>query len=292
MAPTLAQTQKGYASLFDNAKITKPADAAKLADRMHADSVRTRHEAIEAEIGTPWFFSCALHVRESNLAFGTHLHCGDSLKARTYHVPKGRPKAEPRSGHLPYTWEESAVDALTMPGKQFQQFKGKWTLELMLFCSEGYNGWGYLRKGNSPYIWSWTDQYHGGKYVSDGVYSASAWDVQPGVVAMYKALADKDPAVRSAIAHRAGRDEPLPKPAEQNATRKERNVTKGGGAGAAAGGASTASTTKDGSVGHLVWSVAEYTLIGVGVAVAIIGAVFLVRKTQAARARWEQLKGV
>ena len=51
-----------------------------------------------------------------------------------------------------------------------------WSVERMLYECEKYNGWGYLKRGPSPYLWSWTNIYRGGKYVEDGVYSASAWD--------------------------------------------------------------------------------------------------------------------
>src|SRR6516225_9299775 len=51
------------------------------------------------------------------------------------------------------------------------------------------DGWGYLKRGNSPYLWSWTSEYHGGKYVRDGVYDANHWDAQAGCVALLKALA-------------------------------------------------------------------------------------------------------
>lgn len=287
MAPTLQQTEKGYAAMFDAAVITKPDPAAKLADRMRANE--TRYDTIvEAIPGMPWIFPAALHVRESDLNFKTHLHCGDSLNARTHHVPAGRPKADPKSGHMPYTFEESAIDALTMPGKAYHKIgAANWTVEMMLFLSEGYNGWGYLGKGNSPYVWSWTNLYNGGKYVADHVFNPNAWDTQPGVVAMYKALAIKDPKVAALLTHRAGKNDPLPKPAENEATRKERNTTIGGAAGGAAGTAGKATTEQP----TIVHSVIFHTAIGVGVAIAIIGAILLVRKTMAVRARWEQLKG-
>jgi peptidoglycan hydrolase-like protein with peptidoglycan-binding domain len=56
---------------------------------------------------------------------------------------------------------------------------------------EAYNGWGYFYRGaNSAYVWSWTSQYSSGKFVSDGKWSATAVDQQPGCAAMLRGLID------------------------------------------------------------------------------------------------------
>ena len=60
----------------------------------------------------PWYVVGLIHTMESSGNFAAHLHNGDPLSARTTHVPAGRPKA----GAPPFTWEESATDALTMQG--------------------------------------------------------------------------------------------------------------------------------------------------------------------------------
>ncbi len=53
--------------------------------------------------------------------------------------------------------------------------------------AEHYNGLGYRNKGlASPYVWSGTTTYKGGKYVADGQFSASAFDKQLGVAVMLK----------------------------------------------------------------------------------------------------------
>jgi lysozyme family protein len=55
--------------------------------------------------------------------------------------------------------------------------------------AEYYNGLGYsYRDKPSPYVWSGTDQYKRGKYVSDGRYSAWAKDGQLGVVVMIQGI--------------------------------------------------------------------------------------------------------
>jgi lysozyme family protein len=51
--------------------------------------------------------------------------------------------------------------------------------------AERFNGMGYRQKGvASPYVWSGTDQYSGGKYVKDGVYDPNYRDQQLGVAVL------------------------------------------------------------------------------------------------------------
>jgi len=124
---------------------------------------------------------------ESSFNFGTHLHNGDPLTARTTHVPAGRPS----TGNPPFSWEESAVDALGYDGASSIK---EWDLATILYFLEGYNGWGY-RTGagqattppkRSAYLWSMTNQYEKGKYVADGKFDPNAVSTQAGVCAILK----------------------------------------------------------------------------------------------------------
>ena len=212
MAPTPEQTELGYHRMWDRAQIAagKLEGARKIARAIVAN--RARYAAVEAATGVPWFMIGPIHARESDMDFSTHLHNGDSLKARTHHVPAGRPTR----GNPPFPWDASAIDALTMAPHELQKVKA-WSVERILYESEKYNGWGYLERGNSPYLWSWTSEYHGGKYVRDGVYDANHWDEQAGCVALIKALAALEPAVAARLTHR----EAAP-PAEVNAAATKR----------------------------------------------------------------------
>lgn len=59
----------------------------------------------------------------------------------------------------------------------------------MLSFAEVYNGLGYFNKGVvSPYIYSGTNLYKKGKFVSDGSYNASVTDKQPGVYILIKKI--------------------------------------------------------------------------------------------------------
>jgi len=73
------------------------------------------------------------------------------------------------------------------------KLQGPWTdVPWSLDKIERYNGWGYRKLGvPSPYLWSGTDIYTAGKYVSDGHYSSAAIDQQLGCVAILKRMQEK-----------------------------------------------------------------------------------------------------
>jgi lysozyme family protein/peptidoglycan hydrolase-like protein with peptidoglycan-binding domain len=136
----------------------------------------------------------ALHQRESDADFATHLHNGDPLTARTRHVPAGRPQ----HGSPPFQWEESAIDALTMPNHALHLVKD-WTIERACYEIEKYNGFGYRNNHpevKSPYLWSFSNNYQRGKYVADGRFDANAVDQQCGTMPMLRRMMELDPSVR------------------------------------------------------------------------------------------------
>ena len=157
---------------------------------------RAKYEAIQSITGVPWWFVGITHFMEAGMFypdhFQYHLHCGDRLTGRTINRPAGRPKDNPGKGTLPpskdnpYTWQESALDALRYMG--YDKVKD-WSIDKALQLFEKYNGLGYKKKGKpSPYLWSYTQHYISGKYTSDGVYDPKAVSKQPGVVALMKGL--------------------------------------------------------------------------------------------------------
>jgi lysozyme family protein len=193
MAPTPEQTAAGYRNLWAKATVKpgKRAEAEAIARKMIA--ARVRYAAIENKCGVPWFMVAVIHMREASMNFACVLHNGEKIIGtgkKTRLVPAGRgPFA---------TWEEAALDALTMPPHSLHRI-ANWSLERMLYEIEKYNGFGYLGKCNSPYLWSWTNEYSGGKYVADHVFSKTAVDPQPGCVALLKALAALDAGVAARL---------------------------------------------------------------------------------------------
>lgn len=139
------------------------------------------YQYLERFVPIPWFVVAGIHYRESDLNFNRHLHNGDPLSARTVHVPAGRPV----QGEPPFSWVESAVDALSERVRP-----NVWDLETILKFCEAYNGFGYQKHGvSSPYLWSFTDKYTGGLFVADGILDLNKKDPRPGIVAIYKMFA-------------------------------------------------------------------------------------------------------
>lgn len=145
---------------------------------------KARYETLSPKVNVPWYLIGCIHLLEGSCNFNTHLHNGDSLKARTHNVPAGRP----RSGEPPFTWEESAIDALS-----YDHIKPPLeTIGQQFSALEHFNGMGYRSHGiHSPYLWSGSNHYSSGKYVSDGVWSSIAVSEQVGAACIYKILQDR-----------------------------------------------------------------------------------------------------
>lgn len=130
----------------------------------------------------PWFVIGLIHSLEADLNWETHLHNGDPLSARTVHTPRGRPAL----GKPPFTWEESARDALIHDG--FDAWHD-WSIAGMLYVLEKFNGTGYrAHEVNSPYLWAGSQHYRQGKFVADGVWNRGAVSKQIGAAVLLHAL--------------------------------------------------------------------------------------------------------
>jgi len=148
---------------------------------------KVRYLVVEDRLGVPWYVVASIHAMESGLDFTKHLHNGDPLSKRTVHVPVGRPV----QGDPPFSWEESAVDALKL---RRMERVSEWTLPRTLYELESYNGWGYRLYHPhvlTPYLWSGTHCYVSGKYTADGRWSDSARSRQIGAAALIRRLAER-----------------------------------------------------------------------------------------------------
>lgn len=145
---------------------------------------KSRYERISEKSGVPWFVIGALHNMECSLSFRKHLHEGSSLSRRTKWHPAGRPKG----GNPPFSFEESALDALNYDKMSRYDYSD---VSVALDATERWNGLGYRKYHKdvpTPYNWSGTSLYVSGKYVSDGKWSQSAVSKQVGCAAIWKHL--------------------------------------------------------------------------------------------------------
>lgn len=181
-----------YRRLWDAALHTDAFVGASKATARKVYAAKPRYQQIEADLGVPWYVVGAIHAMESGCRFSCHLHNGDPLTARTKLVPAGRPK----TGKPPFSWEDSARDALTMKG--WHQIP-VWPIERILFECERYNGFGYRKYHKdvlSKYLWSGTQWGNKpGRYVADGRWSSTAVSKQTGVVAILMRLAEIDSSI-------------------------------------------------------------------------------------------------
>lgn len=149
---------------------------------------KSRYQTVGDPLNIPWYFIGIIHSMESGQNFSRHLHNGDPLTARTTHVPRGRPK----TGNPPFTWEESATDALE-PHKL--NVISEWSLSRILYEFERYNGFGYRPRRPqvySPYLWSFSNQYTKGKYIADSKWSETAVSQQIGAAVLLRRLEERN----------------------------------------------------------------------------------------------------
>jgi lysozyme family protein len=194
-----------YQRLFDTCQVRpeKAAEVEATAERVNAG--RVRYEAVAGPLGIPWHLVGVIHSMEASGNFGRHLHNGDPLTARTVQVPAGRPK----DGTPPFTWEQSAADALRLKGLDRWT---DWAVPALLYKIEEYNGWGYRLYHPhvlAPYLWSGSNHYSSGKYVADGRWSDTAVSGQIGAAVLLRRLAERNLVALGAPAAPVAEEAPL-----------------------------------------------------------------------------------
>jgi len=135
----------------------------------------SRYINVERSTGVPWEVVGAIHMMESGGDFNMQLLNGQRWDMETTMVPKHRG---------PWgSWEESCMAAFETPLPKV------WDVCNTLGFLESYNGMGYAKMGKpSPYLWSFSNHYESGKYVSDGKYKDNAVSKQCGTAVMLHEL--------------------------------------------------------------------------------------------------------
>ena len=190
MAPTYSERKSLYARQWASMKIEVSAPVTKAAQKLLAS--KARYQAVAAKVGVPWFWVACIHWRESSGDFRGILHNGQRIIGtgkKTTIVPKGR---GPFS-----SWEQAAIDAMTTSPHDMRKVDID-CVERFAYEAEKWNGWGYAMyhpANPSPYLWSYTSVYKGGKYVADGKWNAGVRDAQIGVMALLKRMMELDPSI-------------------------------------------------------------------------------------------------
>ncbi len=171
-----------YNDLYHKCELTK--EPGKLIELHNAaDKIlknKVRYQSVETITQVPWYLIASIHHMEANNDFSKCLANGDPIDRKTIHVPAGKGPW--------HDFEASAIDALHYDGLAGKE---NWSVGMCLEYSEKFNGTGYLKYHPSilsPYLWSYTNLYTKGKYVSDGRFDANAVSHQIGVAALFKAL--------------------------------------------------------------------------------------------------------
>lgn len=142
---------------------------------------RPRYQAVSGTFANPirWYHIAVIHYLECSLNFARYLGNGQSLYKKTTIVPIGRG---------PFTsFEAGAIDAIRLQNLDIEM---DWSIGNTLYLLEGYNGYGYskYRGINSPYLYSGSNHYEKGKYVSDGKYDPNAVSTQIGAALLLKEI--------------------------------------------------------------------------------------------------------
>ena len=183
--------RKHYESLLKTVEVSEHwiPEIKKVLDRIEESVIH--YKIISHEIRVPWEVLATLHYLECNGDFTRHIHNGDSLNDRTVRVPRGRPINPPKppvvlkdSTKYPYTFFESCTDWAELKRANISLAQlYEWCDESILYFLEANNGFGYVNKGvETPYLWSGTNHYEGGKYVQDGIFDETTVSQQVGAV--------------------------------------------------------------------------------------------------------------
>jgi len=186
-APKFEDIADNYRKLFESCEIKsdKRSEVMWYVSKITDPTRRKAYDAVAEETCVPWYFTAIIHGMECGFDMTSHLHNGDSLKAKTKQVPAGRPNP----WLPPSDWVSSATDALRYDKLDE---KADWDLAHVLYRWEAYNGWRsrLLYKINTPYLWSFSNHYAKGKFVADNVWDGNAVSKQCGAAVMLKALVE------------------------------------------------------------------------------------------------------
>lgn len=147
-----------------------------------------KYADVQRRTGVPAIWLATVFEREASSNFRLYFGNGDPLSSVTTHVPAGR---GPFVG--PTAWEDGCIDAMGVD--KIDQVTG-WTWARLCYEGELWNGFGPRAHGiNTGYLFSGTSAYTEGKYVEDGVWSATTQDRQLGIVPVAQRMVQLQPSL-------------------------------------------------------------------------------------------------
>lgn len=163
-----------YEALLARMTITRLDAVTYVAHKLLGFVNQGRYVEVSQQTGVPQAWMAASFEREASSNFADSPAQGDPWSRVSVHVPRGRG---------PFvSWAAAALDAYHLDGLD-KVGADNWTFARACYEGEIFNGTGYRAHGiHSPYLWAGTNNYTAGKYVADGVWSASAVDQQLGIV--------------------------------------------------------------------------------------------------------------
>lgn len=187
----LQQLKASYEKLWSTCEITpsRMKEVTEVAERLIESKAKLTYLNVENLTGVPWWVVAIVHEREASQEWWANLANGQPWNKVTTKVPKGRGPFK--------SWLDAAVDALKNAPPYFARNKD-WSAGGVLIGLVQYNGLAYEFKHDewSPYIWAATNHEERGKYVTDGHFDPTVWDMQLGAAAMLKRMRELDPSIQ------------------------------------------------------------------------------------------------
>lgn len=186
-----AALQADYQSALARMQITRLTAVNATAKRLvgFIDAGRYDEGCKATGVKVPW--AAASFEREASSNFNLNPAQGWPLNSVSKWIPHNGPFKD---------WTTAQVAAYDIDGLD-KIGAANWTWARDCYEGEIFNGMGYRAHGiHSPYLWAGTSLYNAGKYVADGVWSATEVDEQLGIVPMMYAIVQLRPQLAMADA--------------------------------------------------------------------------------------------
>ena len=178
--------QPEYESLLAHMVVTRP-DAVDVEARRLLGFL-PHYADVQRRTGVPAIWLATVFEREASSDFRLYFGNGDPLDRPTRDVPRGR---GPFTGSN--AWEDGAIDALHFD--HIDQVP-MWSWAMLCYEGELWNGFGPRAHGiHTGYLWAGASAYSEGKYVEDGVWSATTVDHQLGIVPVARRMVELQPSL-------------------------------------------------------------------------------------------------